>query len=304
MPTKYTYTGQYSNVSDFGLTFYNARWLRSVPETQWRGYDPSLGRFAQADTIVPGGVQGYDRYAYGLNNPSRFVDPSGHEPVPWGQIIVFLISHVIRSGGLTTTDWEDAANTYLPAQNDGSNLAVSATVISPPGAGVVEANYVTTSNGDFQMYITSGAGAGASIPTGVGASVGYSQGAMNGIVDADEFEGGALQLAGGVTLPVVYAGVTADKWWSVQDGVVGEITGYDINGGIGTPGFSGSLTAQNAVKGGDVLKNVLTTLGLEDTEAGIAYQDYVNSVTSFKMRGVGLFACRLAQQCGRWSIAE
>jgi len=68
--TNYTYTGQYSYVSDFGLMFYNARW-----------YDPSLGRFAQADTIVPSGVQGLDRYAYGLNNPSRYTDPSGHIPV-------------------------------------------------------------------------------------------------------------------------------------------------------------------------------------------------------------------------------
>ena len=66
-PTKYTYTGQYSNVSDFGLLFYNARW-----------YDPALGRFAQADSIVPGGVQGYDRYAYVNNNPVRYTDPSGH----------------------------------------------------------------------------------------------------------------------------------------------------------------------------------------------------------------------------------
>jgi hypothetical protein len=47
--------------------FYNARW-----------YDPSLGRFAQADTIVPSGVQGLDRYAYTFNNPIRYIDPSGH----------------------------------------------------------------------------------------------------------------------------------------------------------------------------------------------------------------------------------
>ncbi|MBI4762111.1 MAG: hypothetical protein ACOYYF_11155 [Chloroflexota bacterium] len=53
--TKHTYTGQYSYMDDpatagvtegFGLMFYNARW-----------YDPSLDRFAQADTIVPGGAQ-------------------------------------------------------------------------------------------------------------------------------------------------------------------------------------------------------------------------------------------------------
>jgi len=66
-PSEYTYTGQYSYTSDFGLMFYNARW-----------YDPSLGRFAQADTIVPSGVQGLDRYAYVNNSPVMYTDPSGH----------------------------------------------------------------------------------------------------------------------------------------------------------------------------------------------------------------------------------
>ena len=66
-PTQYQYTGQYSYTADFGLMYYNARW-----------YDPALGRFAQADSIVPPGVQGLDRYAYVNNNPMRYTDPSGH----------------------------------------------------------------------------------------------------------------------------------------------------------------------------------------------------------------------------------
>jgi RHS repeat-associated protein len=67
-PTTYQYTGQRVETS-LGLLFYNARW-----------YDPSLGRFLQADTIVPGAgnPQAYDRYAYTLNNPIKYIDPSGH----------------------------------------------------------------------------------------------------------------------------------------------------------------------------------------------------------------------------------
>jgi len=65
--TNYTYTGQYSNMADFGLMFYNARF-----------YDPYLGRFAQADSVVPSGVQGYDRYAYVNNLPINNTDPTGH----------------------------------------------------------------------------------------------------------------------------------------------------------------------------------------------------------------------------------
>ena len=41
MPTKRTFTGQY--LDDTGLLFYNARY-----------YDPGIGRFVSADSIVPG----------------------------------------------------------------------------------------------------------------------------------------------------------------------------------------------------------------------------------------------------------
>ena len=59
--TKYQYTSQFSYELDFGLYYYGARW-----------YDSSLGRFAQADTIIPEqsqGVQAWDRFAYTNNNP-------------------------------------------------------------------------------------------------------------------------------------------------------------------------------------------------------------------------------------------
>jgi RHS repeat-associated protein len=76
LPTRYTFMGQYSYISDdatdlgnagFGLMFYNARW-----------YDPYLNRYTQPDSIVPSGVQGLDRYAYTANNPVVYIDPSGH----------------------------------------------------------------------------------------------------------------------------------------------------------------------------------------------------------------------------------
>jgi RHS repeat-associated protein len=70
MPTQYQFNGQYSYESSFGLYFYNARWV-----------DVSLGRFTQADTVVTGGVQGLDRYAYVNNRPCNNTDPTGHRPV-------------------------------------------------------------------------------------------------------------------------------------------------------------------------------------------------------------------------------
>lgn len=65
-PTDYGYTGQ-MQVGD--IYYYNARW-----------YDPMIGRFMQADTIVPShqGTQGFDRYAYVNNNPVNGTDPTVH----------------------------------------------------------------------------------------------------------------------------------------------------------------------------------------------------------------------------------
>jgi RHS repeat-associated protein len=72
-PTDYRYTGQLEQ-ADVNLYYYNARW-----------YDPALGRFIQADTIIPGpgDSKSYDRYSYVNNNPVRYTDPSGHG-VPFG----------------------------------------------------------------------------------------------------------------------------------------------------------------------------------------------------------------------------
>jgi len=70
LPTRYTYTGQYSYASDFGLVFYGSRF-----------YDPLLSRWAQPDSIIPQnqGTQAWDRYAYVNNSPVNYTDPTGHD---------------------------------------------------------------------------------------------------------------------------------------------------------------------------------------------------------------------------------
>jgi len=68
LPTDYTFTGQRRDASA-GLMYYGARY-----------YDPTLGRFVSADTLVPsaGNPQSLNRYAYVLNNPVKYADPTGH----------------------------------------------------------------------------------------------------------------------------------------------------------------------------------------------------------------------------------
>ncbi len=68
LPTDYTFTGQ-KNDDSTGLMFYGARY-----------YDATLGRFTQPDTIVPHPLnpQSLNRFSYALNNPVRYMDPTGH----------------------------------------------------------------------------------------------------------------------------------------------------------------------------------------------------------------------------------
>jgi RHS repeat-associated protein len=69
-PTTYRYTGQREQ-SQLSIYFYGARW-----------YDDELSRFLQPDTVIPSpsDSQAWDRFAYALNNPLSYSDPTGHLP--------------------------------------------------------------------------------------------------------------------------------------------------------------------------------------------------------------------------------
>lgn len=50
--------------------------LKSCPRQNWmRDYDPTLGRYLQADPL--GLVDGASIYGYALQNPGRYTDPTG-----------------------------------------------------------------------------------------------------------------------------------------------------------------------------------------------------------------------------------
>ncbi|MBU1748399.1 MAG: hypothetical protein KKA73_11980 [Chloroflexi bacterium] len=69
LPTDYRFTGQRFESMIGGLYDYGARF-----------YDPLLGRFVSADTVVPGAgnPQALNRYSYVLNNPLKYTDPTGN----------------------------------------------------------------------------------------------------------------------------------------------------------------------------------------------------------------------------------
>jgi RHS repeat-associated protein len=68
LPTDKKFTGQ--RLDSDGLYYYGARY-----------YDAAIGRFISPDTTVqnPANPQTLNQYSYCLNNPLKFIDPSGHE---------------------------------------------------------------------------------------------------------------------------------------------------------------------------------------------------------------------------------
>jgi RHS repeat-associated protein len=70
LPTDHTFTGQKLDKGS-GLLYYGARY-----------YDSALGTFISPDPLIPdpGNPQDLNRYSYTLNNPLRYMDPTGHAP--------------------------------------------------------------------------------------------------------------------------------------------------------------------------------------------------------------------------------
>ena len=94
-----------------GLYFYGARY-----------YDPEIGRFITADTIVqaPYDSQSFNRYAYCRNNPINYIDPTGHN---WLKNIFEEISRWFRQAerGLekaTGAEWDISVSTQAAFRFD------------------------------------------------------------------------------------------------------------------------------------------------------------------------------------------
>lgn len=86
-----------------------------------RIYDPLLGRFLSADTVVqfPGNLQSFNRYSYVHNNPLTYTDPSGH-------FLPFLVLPLL--GGLTVGETVAASGA----------LAVGTVAATPEGQSAIK----------------------------------------------------------------------------------------------------------------------------------------------------------------------
>jgi len=69
-----------SNITNKGYTGHEMDDESGLINMKARLYDPWLGRFLTPDSIIPDATNGQslNRYSYVLNNPLKFVDPTGH----------------------------------------------------------------------------------------------------------------------------------------------------------------------------------------------------------------------------------
>jgi RHS repeat-associated protein len=75
-----TARGANSTGSVFGFTGEQTDAETGLLYLRAREYDPASGTFLSADSVQPNaaGTQGYNLYSYATNNPTTWVDPSGH----------------------------------------------------------------------------------------------------------------------------------------------------------------------------------------------------------------------------------
>ncbi|HVU08862.1 MAG TPA: toxin TcdB middle/N-terminal domain-containing protein [Verrucomicrobiae bacterium] len=138
------YTGQIFDDAT-GLYYYNARY-----------YDPQLGRFTQPDDIIPdlSNPQTYNRYAYCVNNPLRYTDPSGNDALDYlgggvaGIRGSFALNDMaVRLGAQNGKNWGD----YNQAAAD---LGIGKTTTAGNVSGIAAVGNTTA--GAANAYLTGG----------------------------------------------------------------------------------------------------------------------------------------------------
>jgi len=255
--TRFTFTGQYTHMDNpltpqkegFGLTctrqgvFYNARY-----------YDPALGRFAQADSLVPEqsqGVQAWDRYAYVNNNPVRYDDPTGHCAMLCTAAIGAVIGASINVGLYI---WSETQ------QSDGFNLS--------------------SDSGDLVRAALQGAAIGGLIGSGVGASEGLA------LIAGEAGLGAASNLVSDQVGNLI----TGDNYNATTtsiDAVMGGFTGVATMraGGLAANSIAGGLNVLNYGLNSAVTKDSVTPGGMAGSFAsGFVGQAWSTSSASSMMQ--------------------
>ncbi len=234
--TNYTFTGQEDD-DGTGLYNYNARL-----------YDPELGRFISADSMVPepGNLQAFNRYSYCVNNPLVYTDPSGH--FAWFAVVVGAIIGALVAG--IQSDWNPqamAVGGIIGGISGGVFSGVEGVV-----AGVIKGCITNVTVAGAVSGAAGGAAAGA-VAGGLGAAY------YGGDIGDAMLRGSAIGAVGGASFGAIggHFGKTWNLWrvgaYTLAGGGVSELAGQGFEKGAVFAGVAAlARYAYNGFTGHDV----------------------------------------------------
>jgi RHS repeat-associated protein len=182
------YTG-HEHLVQFGLINMNGRL-----------YDPILGRMLSPDNYTQGGSQGYNRYTYAMNNPLKYTDPDGQNPI--------LIGAIIGGAVNVYTHWGQIKNGWDFAKAFGVGAVAGAATVWA-GAGAIASMGLGTT-GAISGFVGGGIGAIVGSPIQIAGNFVFFN---DGFTGGDYLKGIAMGAIGGAVVGGIVAGIRGENFW-------------------------------------------------------------------------------------------
>jgi RHS repeat-associated protein len=228
----YDLTGQPNLLAGRGFTGHETMTEFGLINMNGRLYDPAVGRFLSPDPYVqaPDFTQNLNRYAYGLNNPLKYNDPSGEFlNLLIGAIIVGVINWVTHGAELNIEGLGYfGVGVFAGALGAGVGTGISSIM----AGGTFGAGFIGSS---AAMMATTSFATNAAIGSGALFSAGFTNGLGNGLMGGQNF-GQALGSG-------------------FNDGLIGGVSGGLIDGIAG--GIDAAIDGRRFFDGATVRDQVL-----------------------------------------------